>query len=95
MTSKNTEMDTDFHLYADLRTLALDIEETFLDAEYCWTILSDPDHGYWEWIEDEETLVTEFGRVIDGFAEFGEKYQAYLQELAELTQRLGLEPASA
>lgn len=90
--SKPMDFSDDFHLYADLRTLAEDIEEEYLEATYLWDILSNAKHSYWDWI-DEEVVEEEFDIMIENLHLAGEKYQLYMQELAELLPRIQQETA--
>lgn len=90
--SKPMDFSDDFHLYADLRTLAEDIQEEYLEANYLWDILSNAKHDYWDWF-DEEEIEEEFDEMIENLHLAGEKYQLYMQELAELMRRLHLETA--
>jgi len=95
MKAKNaaiTDIGEEFHLYADLRTLAEDIEEEYLEATYLWDILSNAKHSYWDWI-DEEVVEEEFDIMIENLHLAGEKYQLYMQELAELLPRIQQETA--
>lgn len=95
MKAKNaaiTDIGEEFHLYADLRTLAEDIEEEYLEASYVWAILSDPKHDYWKWI-DEEVIEEEFDIMIENLHLAGERYQLYMQELSELLPRIQQETA--
>jgi hypothetical protein len=94
MNAKVMDISEEFHLYADLRTLAEDIEEEYLEASYLWAILSDPKHDYWDWIDDE-VIEEEFDIMIENLHLAGEKYQLYMQQLAELLPRIQAENASA
>lgn len=92
MSGKRMEIHRDFHLYADLRTLAEDIEGEYLEVAYLWDILSNAKHDYWDWI-DEDQIAEEFSEMIDDLYAAGQKYQRYMQELAELMPRIQAETA--